>query len=62
MSTQLQELPVSICVQPGEYCFLYLGDNNNAANMQIYGQNNMKVFDFGIAKWLRQLKVYLNNK
>ena len=34
----------------GEYCFLYLGNNNNAAYAQIYGQNNFKVFDFGIIK------------
>jgi len=36
--------------EPGEYCFLYLGNNSNAANMQIYGQNNIKVFDFGVKK------------
>lgn len=36
-------------LQPGEYCFLYLGNNNNAAYMQWYGQNNFKVFDFSIA-------------
>lgn len=35
---------------PGEYCFLYLGNNNNAAYLQWYGQNNFKVFDFGVAK------------
>jgi hypothetical protein len=32
---------------PGEYCFLYLG--NNSSNPYIwYGQNNTKVFDFSI--------------
>lgn len=37
-------------LSPGEYCFLYLGNNNNAAYVQWYGQNNFKVFDFGISK------------
>jgi hypothetical protein len=36
-------------LKPGEYCFIYLGNNNNAPNMQFYGQNNLKVFDFGIS-------------
>jgi hypothetical protein len=37
-------------LSPGEYCFLYLGNNNNAAYVQWYGQNNFKVFDFGVSK------------
>lgn len=37
-------------LEAGEYCFLYLGNNNNAPHVQIYGQNNFKVFDFSIAK------------
>ncbi len=37
-------------LEPGEYCFLYLGNNNNKPYMQAYGQNNMKVFDFSIKK------------
>lgn len=37
-------------LKPGEYCFLYLGNNNNAAYVQWYGQNNFKVFDFGISQ------------
>ncbi len=37
-------------LNPGEYCFLYLGNNNNAPYLQWYGQNNFKVFDFGVSK------------
>lgn len=33
---------------PGEYCFMYLGNNNNAPYMELYGQNNFKVFDFSV--------------
>jgi hypothetical protein len=35
-------------LEAGEYCFLYLGNNNNVQYMQVYGQNNLKVFDFGV--------------
>ena len=35
---------------PGEYCFIYLGNNNSAAYLQFEGQNNFKVFDFSISK------------
>lgn len=37
-------------LETGEYCFLYLGNNNNAPQIQIYAQNNVKVFDFSIVK------------
>lgn len=32
----------------GEYCFFYLGNNTNQNMMYGFGQNNFKVFDFGI--------------
>jgi hypothetical protein len=34
-------------LSPGQYCFYYWG-NNNSMTFQWYGQNNFKVFDFGI--------------
>lgn len=48
VSTNTFKVTFSKDLEPGEYCFMYLGNNNNAAYMQIYGQNNFKVFDFGI--------------
>ncbi len=33
---------------PGEYCFLYLSNNAGNPYLAIYGQNNTKVFDFGV--------------
>jgi len=32
----------------GEYCFYYIGNNTNQSAFRIYGQNNFKVFDFGV--------------
>ena len=37
-------------LEPGEYCFIYLGNGNNAANARVVGQNNLKVFDFSIGE------------
>lgn len=38
-------------IKNGEYCFVYLSNNaNNDPYLMIYGQNNNKVFDFGIKK------------
>jgi hypothetical protein len=34
-------------LEPGEYCFIYLSQSNNTHILN-YGQNNLKVFDFGI--------------
>ena len=35
-------------LEPGEYCFVYLGNNNNRPYASAYMQNNFKVFDFSI--------------
>lgn len=37
-------------LEAGEYCFVYLGNNNNRPYASAYMQNNFKVFDFGISK------------
>jgi hypothetical protein len=35
-------------LEAGEYCFIYLGNNNNSPYASVYMQNNFKVFDFSI--------------
>ncbi|NCW87753.1 MAG: hypothetical protein EBV71_02535 [Chitinophagia bacterium] len=34
-------------LKPGQYAFLYIG-NNKSPMQQMYGSNNVKVFDFGV--------------
>jgi hypothetical protein len=35
-------------LEVGEYCFIYLGNNNNRPYTSAYMQNNFKVFDFSV--------------
>ena len=47
VSSNTYKIKFDAPLKPGQYAFLYIGNNRSPLN-QMYGQNNVKAFDFGI--------------